>query len=254
MQQQTIRRPIEWVSASATHVGCVRKVNEDSLIALPDKQLWCVADGMGGYEAGDKASRMVTDSLSTCVLSTRLDECAEQIEHQLHQANQTIMDYAQTLGHEPICGSTVCGLSIHGQVGLVFWAGDSRLYRVRRGEIEAVTRDHSQVEEWLQQGYMTPQEAINHPESHVITRAVGAYADFWLDMNIIDLHVGDRLILCTDGLYNTVGFEQFHKIMSTCLVEQAPEKLIQSSLSAGASDNVSVIVIEGCHAQSVNPL
>lgn len=245
MREITIRRPIEWRSAQATHVGKVREINEDSLISLPELHLWAVADGMGGYEAGNHASDMIVQTLSHVDRLRSLSAQIDQIEDALLDVNERIIEYGDIMLDGRTLGSTVVTLLIRGRVGVCQWAGDSRLYRFRNGRLNQLSRDHSQVEEQIQRGILTQEEAENHPESNVITRAVGADSHLFLDINVFSTQLGDTFLLCSDGLYNMLSEAEIIATLLQFDVEEAAQQLIDQALQRGADDNVSVILVKG---------
>jgi len=245
MSDTTIRRPIRWNSAQDTNVGMVREVNEDSIISLPEVQLWAVADGMGGYEAGNVASNMIVKSLEEITNKSSLNDFIDSVEDRLIDVNHRILEYADIMLDGRTLGSTVVTLAIKGHVGVCLWAGDSRLYRLRNKELIQLSRDHSQVEELVQQGFLTPEEAEVHPDSNVITRAIGASPDIYIDINVFSVQLGDTFLLCSDGLYNMVSKEEILETLITQPLQQAIDTLIQKALDNGANDNVSVILVKG---------
>lgn len=245
MSDTTIRRPIRWKSVENTHVGLVRKINEDSVLSSPGIQLWAVADGMGGYEAGNVASNMIVTSLDEITNKSSLNEAVDCVEDTLIDVNQRILEYADIMLDGRTLGSTVVTLMIKGHIGICLWAGDSRLYRFRNNELLQLSRDHSQVEELLQQGFLTPEEADNHPDSNVITRAIGASPDIYVDINAFSVQLGDTFLLCSDGLYNMVSEADIISALTHLSIDDAVEALIQKTLANGAKDNVSVILVKG---------
>lgn len=245
MKEITIRRPIVWKTAEATHVGKVREVNEDSILSLPERYLWAVADGMGGYEAGNLASSMVVKSLAAIENQTTLNAQVNSIEDCLLDVNQRIVEYSDIMLDGRTLGSTVVVLNIRGRVGVCMWAGDSRLYRFRNGKLAQLSRDHSQVEEQIQRGILTPEQAQNHPEANVITRAVGASEQLYVDINVFSTQLGDVFLLCSDGLYNQVSELDMAATLSSEPIDRAVDELIKQALDAGADDNVSTILVKG---------
>ncbi len=245
MSDTTIRRPIRWRSVQDTHVGLVRKINEDSVLSSPEIQLWAVADGMGGYEAGNVASNMIVTSLDEITNKSSLNEAVDCVEDTLIDVNHRILEYADIMLDGRTLGSTVVTLMIKGHIGICLWAGDSRLYRLRNNELLQLSRDHSQVEELLQQGFLTPEEADNHPDSNVITRAIGASPDIYVDINAFSVQLGDTFLLCSDGLYNMVSEAEIASMLTSLSIEEAVDALIQKTLACGAKDNVSVILVKG---------
>lgn len=245
MSDMTIRRPIRWESAFDTNVGVVREINEDSVLVSPAVSLWVVADGMGGYEAGNVASNMIVTMLEQIPAQVSLSKFVDMVEDSLLEANVRILEYADIMLDGRTLGSTVVTLLIKGRVGICLWAGDSRLYRLRNGELTQVSRDHSQVEELIEQGFIRREDAAEHPESNVITRAIGVTQELCIDIVAFDVQVGDTFLLCSDGLYNMVSFDEISEVMKKNAVAQAVDKLIQMTLDNGATDNVSVILVKG---------
>lgn len=245
MNDITVRRPIQWVSSSATDVGTVRTVNEDAILERPEIGLWAVSDGMGGHDAGNVASRMIVEALGNLQKPKGLNDYVTSVEHSIFDANQRLLEYSEIVLDGRVVGSTFVGLIIYGQVGVCLWMGDSRLYRYRGQELTQLSRDHSQVSELLQAGAITEEEAINHPESNVITRAVGTSEEPYLDMEVFKVQIGDTFLLCSDGLYNAVNNETIVGHLNRDDIAAIANGLIDSALDNAASDNVSVVVIKG---------
>jgi serine/threonine protein phosphatase PrpC len=245
MKEITIRRPVKWISAHDTNVGKVREVNEDSVLASPESRFWAVADGMGGYEAGNVASNMVVTCLDDLPLFESLNEVVNEVEDRILDVNHRILEYADIMLEGRTLGSTIVSLIIQGRVGVCIWAGDSRLYRFRNRQLLQLSRDHSQVQEQIQQGYLTPDEAENHPESNVITRAVGAEEELYLDINVFSTQLGDIFLLCSDGLYNMLSLQEITDTLLQYSLQDAVDSLIDQALAKGADDNVSVILVKG---------
>ncbi len=245
MNDITVRRPIKWICASATNVGTVRTVNEDAVLERPEIGLWAVADGMGGHDAGSVASRMIVETLGGLQKKDRLSDYVTSIENTILDTNHRLLEYSEIVLDGRIVGSTFVGLMIYGRIGVCLWMGDSRLYRYRGQEFVQLSRDHSQVSELLQAGAITEEEAVNHPESNVITRAVGTSEEIYLDLDVFDVQIGDVFLLCSDGLYNAVDKETIVGHLGAGDMTAMAGGLIDSALEHGASDNVSVVVIKG---------
>jgi len=245
MSDTTVRRQIRWCSAQETNVGMVREINEDSIISVPATQLWAVADGMGGYEAGNVASNMIVKSLDEVTAKASLNDFVNSIEDSLIDVNNRILEYADIMLDGRTLGSTVVTLAIKGYVGICLWAGDSRLYRFRNNNFIQLSRDHSQVEELVEQGFLKPEEAEGHPDSNVITRAIGASPEVSIDVNVFSVQLGDVFLLCSDGLYNMLSKDEISETLASLPLEEAVASLIQKALDNGANDNVSVILVKG---------
>ena len=245
MKDITVRRPIIWKSVHETNIGMVRKINEDSILSTPQSQFWAVADGMGGYEAGNVASNMIVASLEGCSQQGSLNQLVNNIENCLIDVNRRILEYADIMLDGRTLGSTIVSLAIKGRVGVCLWVGDSRLYRLRNRQLLQLSRDHSQIEEQVQQGYITPEQAENHPDSNVITRAVGAHKKVYVDINVFSAQLGDVFLLCSDGLYNMVSKGELASTLARLPIDQARDSLMQLALDRGAGDNVSIILVKG---------
>ncbi len=190
---------------SRTDVGLRRKVNEDSLLVRTERGLWAVADGMGGHEAGDVASSKVTESLLELPDAEDLDQLVESAVAALKKVNQDLIALAGAQESEKSIGSTVVGLAIADGQFRCFWAGDSRGYRVRDQQIVQLTRDHSLVQDLVDSGMLQPDEAVDHPNSNIITRAVGVAQELRVDTVSGDVQRGDQFLLATDGVTRLIS-------------------------------------------------
>ncbi len=245
MTDITMRRTIKWNSFAETNTGCVREINEDAIFLKPEIGLWAVADGMGGYEAGDIASNIIVELLNDIEDKVSLSQIVDDVEDKFIEANNNILEYADVMRDKQMMGSTVVSLIIRGRVGVCLWAGDSRLYRYRNGELQQLSQDHSQVQELIQQGFLSEEEAENHPEANVITRAIGACDDVYIDVNVFSTQIGDTFLLCSDGLYNSVTLLEMTKCLNATDIETSTKKLLEIALENKAADNVSMIIARG---------
>lgn len=232
-----------WQTCALTDVGVRRKHNEDAIISRPEVGLWAVADGMGGHEAGDVASRMVTEALAAIPRAENFSVFVDQVEDALLTVNHTIRDHAAKEFGGRMMGSTVVAMAADEGYGACVWAGDSRLYQLRDGELLQISRDHSQVQKLVDAGVLTEEEAESHPNANVITRAIGGSPELVLDVALFEIRPGDRFLLCSDGLYGEVDKPGLTDGMSADDVDSAAKKLLQDALDAGARDNVSVIMV-----------
>ena len=229
---------------SRTHVGLRRKVNEDSLMVRTERGLWAVADGMGGHEAGDVASAKVADALKSLPILYSLDELTEAAIAALVAVNRDLIHLARTVDSQRTIGSTVVGLAIADDEYRCFWAGDSRAYRLRGSRIERLSRDHSLVQDLVDAGMLSPEDAEAHPNANVVTRAVGVVEELKVDMVSGDSRPGDQFLLASDGLTRLVDDDEIAEELSTKHLEDAAESLIEMVLARGAPDNVSIVIIE----------
>jgi serine/threonine protein phosphatase Stp1 len=227
---------------SRTDVGLRRKVNEDSMAVRTDRGLWAVADGMGGHDKGDVASAMVTEALMRLPIVYGLDNLVEAAVDALKQVNRELITLAGSDDSSRSIGSTIVGLAIASQQFRCFWAGDSRAYRVRDGQIVQLSRDHSLVQDLVDAGMLTPQEADSHPNANVITRAVGVAEELKIETVSGDARPGDLFLLASDGLTRLVNDAELATELTSKPPADAAESLVQAALSRGAPDNVTMII------------
>ncbi|MEN8129415.1 MAG: protein phosphatase 2C domain-containing protein [Pseudomonadota bacterium] len=233
---------LHWSSASASHVGKVRRHNEDAYLDLSERKLWVVADGMGGHAVGDVASRMIVDALKEVPAPKDLEEYIDEVSNCLQTVNQQLINEAAQR-HETVIGSTVVTLLAHENRYACIWAGDSRLYLSRDGILSQLSRDHSHVEELVTQGLLNRRQAKNYPGSNAITRAIGATNKLQLDSKIEQARDGDVYLLCSDGLTNEVGDDEIATELARGNYQQICNNLLDSALNHGARDNISIVVV-----------
>lgn len=237
MIQPTIRY------SARTHVGKVRKINEDSILALPDQRIWVVADGMGGHEAGDYASQTITETVAMIPPDLPPGELMRELRSAIMRANTQIHDAAVNRFRTTV-GSTVVALILTDTHFAALWAGDSRVYLLRDGTIQMLTTDHSVVGEFVALGQLTWDEAEHHPQSNAITRAVGVDDTLELDKVRGEVLPGDRFLLCSDGLTKYAGFAALERMLKDAPIETVVDRLMTHALASGGGDNVSVIVVD----------
>lgn len=243
-QNPTSEKSLSWSSHAITNVGKVRKHNEDSVLARPEIGLWVVADGMGGHAKGDVASQMIVESMKKIHEGTTLAKFIDDIEDRINDVNQKLVDIARESKKRITIGSTVVMMHTYDKYCVYLWAGDSRLYRLRDNKLSLVTTDHSQVEQYVEQGIISRAEAEVHPHGNMITRAVGATEEFFLDMDIPEMKRGDRYMLCSDGLTKHTNDSEIEDFMRSGNTEECCQYFIDVTLERGAGDNVTCIVID----------
>ena len=229
--------------SAISHIGHVRSVNEDSILSLPEREVWAVSDGMGGHAAGDFASQTVVESIITAPESGDPAARMRSIRNALHAAHDRIVAHSTETGVGTI-GATVVVLLLAEAHFMAFWVGDSRLYRLRDRKIELLTHDHSIVGSLVESGELTWDEAERHPQSNAITRAVGVGDELEIDKIRGDLLPGDRFLLCTDGLNKYMDFAEIESVLLSAPIETVSQRLVQIALDRGGADNVSVIVVD----------
>ena len=230
-------------SAVATHRGLIRAINEDAVLDRAQIGLWAVADGVGGADAGDRASQAIVASLSGLPVSASGLELLERTQRALEDVNGRLYHEALSLGSERGIASTVVCLLICDYRFYCLWAGDSRLYRLRSGQLEQLTRDHSEVQSLLDYGLITAEEAKHHPRANTITRAVGAQCVLDLDCIGGDVEPGDSFLLCSDGLTKVIPDSDIACLLGEIEPAGIAERLIRVTLERGAPDNVSVATV-----------
>ncbi len=229
--------------SATTHVGRVRKVNEDSILAIPELSIWVVSDGMGGHAAGDFASQTVVDALAVLPRNLEPGDLMRAVRAAIQRAHDRIREEAKARDADMI-GATVVVLIIADGHFVAFWAGDSRLYRFRDNEVELLTTDHSVVAELVLSGQMTWDEAEHHPHSNAITRAVGVGDALELDKIRGTVTRGDRFLLCSDGLTKYADFATLRRQVSHAPIETVTDRLMQLALDGGGADNISIIIVD----------
>lgn len=228
-------------TAAATHVGKVRDHNEDSLLARPETGIWAVADGMGGHDAGDLASATVIDALSSIEPARSAAELLASCERHVVTANATLIEIGRQRG--ATIGTTVAVLLTHEAHFACVWSGDSRIYLVRDGTISLQSRDHTVVQDLVAAGQLSPAEARNAPGRNVITRAIGIDEHPELEIRDGALRPGDVFVLCSDGLTAHVEDDEILEQVISAAPQQACDALVELTLSRGAVDNVTVVVV-----------
>ena len=229
-------------TASATHVGKVRTLNEDSLLVRPDIGLWVVADGMGGHGGGDVASRLVVAALATLAPQPSAAALLGEFEAHIMRVNDDLRALARSQG-AAVLGTTLVAVLIHGPHFACVWCGDSRVYLMRRGALVQISRDHSEVQELIDRGVLEKDEAKAWPRRNVVTRALGGTDQAELDIVDGPAFADDRFLLCSDGLTAHVDDEEIAVLLAAADPQKACDDLIALTLQRGASDNVSVIVV-----------
>lgn len=249
-------RSLNWYSAACTHVGKVRDCNEDAYFNHSPAGLWAVADGLGGYKNGDVASRMVIEALAEYTQQTEQQQAIEQqvatptlhqrqidVHKVLEQVNRHL-GVEKTLHSSQVIGSTVISLLLtpQGQAACL-WAGDSRCYLLRRQRLYQLTQDHSLVQSWVAQKKLNRRQAEEHPQSHVLTKAIGSAIELTLESVEFDIERGDRLLLCTDGLYRELNEQQVVASLSLPTPSAAVTQLATSVLAGAARDNLTALAV-----------
>ncbi|MDU5417504.1 Stp1/IreP family PP2C-type Ser/Thr phosphatase [Peptoniphilus harei] len=231
---------------SATNVGNYRKNNEDSYYVNESKNLYVLADGMGGHLAGERASKMATEIIGQDFAKDReiksIDDAIEILSSSIRDANKKIFESSQKNEDYRGMGTTLSSGLILGDVLIYSNIGDSRIYRINE-EMEQITQDDSFVNYLIEIGEITEEEAKNHPKKNVLTKAMGTTSDIEVIVNTLDIKDKDVFLFCSDGLTNMVSDEEIFKIVKENSPEEARDMLLDIALKNGGMDNITFILV-----------
>jgi protein phosphatase len=237
-----ITRPFRWISASRSHPGRVRRVNEDAYLDQPERGLWAVADGMGGHTLGEFASGLAVQELMNLPTADDLEERVSAAVGRLQEVNRRLR--AEALRRQaPIIGTTIAALLAAGSHCSCLWAGDSRVYLYRGGRLRPLTRDHSHLAAAYARRISSSEETLVRPRANLISRALGAEDTLNIDRTTVALHDGDIFLLCTDGLSNEVTEASIERALRPGICRPACERMIDLALAREARDNVTAVVV-----------
>ena len=235
---------------ASTDIGLVRKVNEDSFLVAPP--VFVVADGMGGHSGGDVASQMVVEEFQRLAVDYDPAHGAEHVADAFARAQARIVQYGEA--HRALtpgwhAGTTAVVAVLVDDHGVTKWLlanlGDSRIYRTTEGRLEQISVDHSVVQELIDAGQITQDEAAVHPERHVITRALGSPEGIDPDFFLLPLGSVERLLLCSDGITGMIEDAVIEDILETVPdPRDAADKLVGAAIAAGGRDNATAIVVD----------
>ncbi|HEX8439022.1 Stp1/IreP family PP2C-type Ser/Thr phosphatase [Archangium sp.] len=243
--------------AGHTHVGMKRNHNEDNYLILPDQNLCCVADGMGGHSSGEIASKIAVDELAEFFRMTASDEDAtwpfkmdktrnydeNRLATGIKLANKSIFDKACSEVKYKGMGTTIVSLHFTNDTAYVGHVGDSRVYFFRQGVLKQVTEDHSLLNDYLKAKKLTPEEIENFPHKNVIVRALGMKELVQVDVAKVEAQEGDVFLLCSDGLSGMVTDPQMQELLAkTSELDKACSQLIDLANAAGGNDNVTCVL------------
>jgi serine/threonine protein phosphatase Stp1 len=229
-----------FMSWATTHVGTVRSLNEDALVDRPDIGLWAVADGAGGHAHGDVAANAVVEALESIPPDLSATEVLAQVRQKMAETHAALLRTRNGAAPE-ISASTVVVLIARREHYACLWAGDSRCYLLRDGQLLQITRDHSLVQELVDTGAISPEDADSHPNANVITRAIGSQEDLDLDKVSNRLLPGDRFLLCSDGLCKTLTDADIATLLASA---QPTLRLVEAALANQGRDNITAVAVE----------
>ena len=244
---------------AVSDVGRKRKGNEDSLFVNPEQNLFVVADGMGGHAAGEVASKVAVDAVNEFVCLTGGDEeitwpfgldenisyDGNRLKTAIRYANRKVLEATKEKSEYEGMATTVAAVLVDGDSANLGHVGDSRVYLVRNGEISQLTSDHSWVNEQIQSGVISADQARTHPLRNVVTRALGGKPDLQVDMQVHKIKSGDILLLCSDGLTTMIADEDIEQLVRDAGgdVDKAAKALVASANAKGGEDNITVLLL-----------
>ncbi|MCB1749229.1 MAG: serine/threonine-protein phosphatase [Gammaproteobacteria bacterium] len=234
---------LHWEAVGRTDTGRVRKHNEDSILLREDGTLWCVADGMGGHGSGEVASQLITSTLQRIKTPAHLADAIDSVDRALQSVHRALGEQGEKRGQ--IIGSTALVAIPRAEYLAILWAGDSRAYLQRGAQCHNLTTDHTQLQAMVDRGLVPPEEAEDHPAGRMVTRAVGAPGPIMVDVEVVRVEPGDRLLLASDGLGKHVADRELAGLLrSTTDPRHVVDRIIATVLERGAGDNVSVVVAD----------
>ena len=252
-------RNVKLISAGGTDKGTVRKANQDAYYVwlseygvTPPRGLLIVADGMGGHQKGEVASRMAVDTSKEILQPIleaeviNIEEMDEKLVGAVQTANSKINNYALEEGIDPQnIGTTIECAVLLGSLAFTAHVGDSRIYRLNKSGLEKLTQDHSAVAEMIGAGLLEPEDIYTHPQRNVLTQGLGGDINIDVEFNKFEMSIGERLLLCSDGLWGLVRDDEIEKmLLQAASPEQLVEDFIDAANQAGGDDNISVVICD----------
>jgi protein phosphatase len=247
-------------SEALSDVGRKRKENEDAHSVSPERKLFVVADGMGGHAAGEVASRIAVEAIEEFVGLTAgndeitwpfgLDETisydGNRLKTAIRHANSRVLEATRESAELEGMATTVAAVLVEGDIANLAHVGDSRIYRWSDGEMTLLTSDHSWVNEQIQTGVISPEQARSHPLRNVVTRALGGRAELLVDVQALRMESGDILLLCSDGLTTMISDEEIAGTLASSDgdIVKAARALVDAANERGGEDNITVVLIK----------
>lgn len=231
-------------AVARSHVGVVRTSNEDA--GLSSRRLLAVADGMGGHAAGEVASSAVITTIANQLneMPVHTDEIETWIVANVNEAHGFVGDLIAQNHERRGMGTTLSVLAACNDGVVYGHIGDSRIYRLRNGVLQQISRDHTYVQSLVDNGELTPEAALTHPRRNLLMRAIDGIHDVPIDLSALDAEPGDRFLLCSDGLSGVISDSRLEEILQHPDLTYVVSTLIEMALSAGAPDNVTAIIGE----------
>ena len=238
-----IRRVFDVDSCGLSHAGRVRELNEDRYLVKSESGVFAVADGMGGHEGGELASSSIVEHLKSIGVPSSAPDLRARFEDRVMIANKEIRDISSSR-NGAVIGATLAALLAFESQYACMWAGDSRIYMMRAGALSQLSRDHTEVQQLLDEGVLSREEAAHWPRRNVITRAIGALEDPPLDIAHGQILPDDTFLICSDGLTAHVSDDEIRDNLQEGSARDACQSLIDLTLSRGGTDNVTVVIVQ----------
>jgi serine/threonine protein phosphatase PrpC len=237
-----MRHVFDVESCGKSHAGLIRELNEDRYLVKSESGLFVVADGMGGHDAGEVASSSIVEHLKSIGIPSSAPDLKARFENRVVMANREIRDLSSRNGST--IGSTLAALLAFERSYACMWAGDSRIYMLHDGKLSQLSRDHTEMQDLLDRGLLTHEEAVAWPRRNVITRAIGAMDELSLDIAHGRINAGDKFLICSDGLTAHVADDEIGAALADKSPEECCGSLIELTLARGGTDNVTVVIVE----------
>ena len=237
-----MRHVFDVESCGQSHAGLIRELNEDRYLVKSESGLFVVADGMGGHDSGEVASASIVEHLKSIGIPSSAPDLKARFEDRVIMANREIRELSSRNGST--IGSTLAALLAFERSYACMWAGDSRIYMLHGGKLAQLSRDHTESQDLLDRGLLTPEEAAAWPRRNVITRAIGAIDEPALDITHGRINAGDKFLICSDGLTAHASDEEIGSTLAQHSPQEACNRLIELALSRGGTDNVTVVIVE----------
>lgn len=245
-------------ASGLSDVGRARSHNEDCFGIDPDLRMFVVADGMGGHNHGEVASRIAVKAIQEFVEETadndttwpfvydaRLQRHSNRLKTAIRMAHDKVLRAIRNDGSLIGMGTTVVGFLLRGSTAAVAHVGDSRAYRLRDGDLELLTQDHTWVNEQVVAGYLSAEQARAHPLKNVVTRALGGESEVLVDVREVEVSAGDLFVLCSDGLTTMLSDREIEeRLHSGESLEDACRQLVQDANTKGGLDNITVVLVQ----------
>ncbi len=242
LMNRLLDKSFTYQSFGITNQGCVRDHNEDAFLEASEKGFWVVADGAGGHQSGDVASKLIVDELAKLKRSRFFGSFVNKIKNCLDNVNLALINKSGGEETNTLIASTVCVLTAQRNNIICLWSGDSRIYQLRNQRLTQLTRDHNRVAEFVKAGFSL-EEAEAYPMAQHLTAAVGVTIPLLIETQSFEAIEGDTYLLCSDGLFKELNDEEIAEILNQDSLKYAASDLIDLAISRGATDNVTVLIV-----------